>query len=146
LKDKGQAFANRVPLGAMIEVPAAAYTADWFAHHLDFLSIGTNDLVQYCLAIDRDDPNVGDLYDPWHPAVLRLIRHTLEAGKRQGKPVTLCGEMAGQTEFSEVLLGMGLTSFSMHASALLRVKEKLLSLDSRRATRAAEQALNSMFS
>ncbi len=139
-------YAGHVQVGAMIEVPAAAITADWFAHHLDFLSIGTNDLVQYTLAIDRDDPSVADLYDPWHPAVLSLINHTLEAGRRHGTSVTLCGEMAGQVEFTEVLLGLGLTSFSMHASSLLRVKEKLMSLDSRKAQVAAREALGAMYS
>jgi phosphoenolpyruvate-protein phosphotransferase (PTS system enzyme I) len=146
LDEAKQKYADHVPVGAMIEVPAAAITADWFAHHLDFLSIGTNDLVQYTLAIDRDDPSVADLYDPWHPAVLSLINQTLEAGRRHGTSVTLCGEMAGQVEFTEVLLGLGLTSFSMHASSLLRVKEKLFSLDSRRAQVAAQEALSAMYS
>ena len=146
LDESKQKYADHVNLGAMIEIPAAAITADWFAHHLDFLSIGTNDLVQYALAIDRDDPTVADLYDPWHPAVLSLINNTLEAGRRHGTSVTLCGEMAGQVEFSEVLLGLGLTSYSMHASSLLRVKEKLMSLDSGEAKLAAKHALNAMFS
>jgi phosphoenolpyruvate-protein phosphotransferase (PTS system enzyme I) len=144
LAQAGHAMAENVELGAMIEVPAAAIAADWFARELDFLSIGTNDLVQYTLAIDRDDPSVAALYDPWHPAVLQLIDQTLAAGRRHGKTVTLCGEMAGHTDFTEVLLGMGLTSFSVNASALLRIKEKLMQLDTTKAHTVAQRAMGKM--
>ena len=103
-----------VPVGGMIEIPAAAMAAEWFARKLDFLSLGTNDLIQYTLAIDRTDESVAHLYDQLHPAVLRLVADTLAEGARQGKPVSVCGEMAGDTSMTRLLLGLGLRSFSMH--------------------------------
>jgi phosphotransferase system enzyme I (PtsI) len=106
----------------MIEVPAAALSAVDFARHLDFLSIGTNDLIQYTLAIDRVDDEVTYLYDPLHPAVLKLIRMTIEAGRAAGIPVAMCGEMAGDPRYTRLLLGMGLREFSMHHTALQEVK------------------------
>jgi phosphotransferase system enzyme I (PtsI) len=115
-----------VPVGGMIEVPAAALTASLFARRLDFLSIGTNDLVQYTLAIDRADHAVSALYDPFHPAVLQLIAQTLRAGHRAAKPVAVCGEMAGDPQATALLLGMGLRSFSMHPASLLRIKREVL--------------------
>lgn len=118
-----------VRLGAMIEVPAAAIDADWFAQQFDFLSIGTNDLVQYTLAVDRTDHLVAQLYDSRHPAVLSLIRNTIEAGARHGKPVTVCGEMAGQPEDAVLLVQMGIRQLSMQPQALLTVKERLLELE-----------------
>ncbi len=122
LRARGQAFDERLPVGAMIEVPAAAICAPYFARHVDFLSIGTNDLIQYCLAIDRSDDEVNYLYDPLHPAVLHLIYITLRAGRKAGIPVSLCGEMAGDPRYTQLLLGMGLTEFSMHPNNLLEVK------------------------
>lgn len=122
LRARGQAFDERLPVGAMIEVPAAAICAPQFARHVDFLSIGTNDLIQYTLAIDRVDDEVNYLYDPLHPAVLRLIYMTLRAGRKAGIPVSLCGEMAGDPRYTRLLLGMGLTEFSMHPNNLLEVK------------------------
>lgn len=119
----GLAFAADIPVGGMIEVPAAALCAAQFARHLDFLSIGTNDLVQYTLAIDRVDDEVNYLYDPVHPAVLKLIRLTVEAGRRQGIPVSMCGEMAGDPHYVRLLLGMGLRELSMQPNSLLEVKE-----------------------
>jgi phosphotransferase system enzyme I (PtsI) len=116
------AFAPDMEVGAMIEVPAAALSADDFAAHLDFLSIGTNDLIQYTLAIDRVNDEVNYLYDPLHPAVLRLIKMTIDAGKRAGIPVAMCGEMAGDPRYTRLLLGMGLTEFSMHHTSLQEVK------------------------
>lgn len=115
-------FDANLPIGAMIEVPAAALCADSFARELDFLSIGTNDLIQYTLATDRIDEEVNHLYDPLNIAVLRLIRDTIRAGTEAGIPVSLCGEMASDPTFTRLLLGMGLTDFSMPASALLQVK------------------------
>ena len=109
-------------IGAMIEVPAAALTAADFASHMDFLSIGTNDLIQYTLAIDRVDDEVNYLYDPLHPAVLRLVKMTIDAGKAAGIPVAMCGEMAGDPRYTRLLLGMGLSEFSMHQTALPEVK------------------------
>jgi phosphotransferase system enzyme I (PtsI) len=123
LKRGGHKFNNRIPIGGMIEVPAAAVSADLFATHLDFLSIGTNDLIQYTLAIDRVDDSVNYLYDPLHPSVLRLIQITLNAGRRAGIPVAMCGEMAGEVNYVRLLLGMGLRVFSMDPANLLEVKK-----------------------
>jgi phosphoenolpyruvate-protein phosphotransferase (PTS system enzyme I) len=122
LKSQGYRFDPKVPVGGMIEVPAAALSARIFAQHLDFLSLGTNDLIQYTLAIDRIDDEVNYLYDPLHPAVLQLIHLTIRAGHEAGIPVGMCGEMAGDTRYTRLLLGLGLTEFSMHPSALLEVK------------------------
>jgi phosphotransferase system enzyme I (PtsI) len=119
----GEKFDAEIPIGGMIEVPAAAISADLFARHLDFLSIGTNDLIQYTLAIDRLDEAVNYLYDPLHPSVLRLIVTTLRAGQDAGIPVAMCGEMAGDPRYTRLLLGLGLTEFSMHPSALLEIKK-----------------------
>ena len=122
LQRAAHAFAPEIEIGGMIEVPAAALTAADFASHLDFLSIGTNDLIQYTLAIDRVDEEVNYLYDPLHPAVLRLIKMTIDAGKAAGIPVAMCGEMAGDPRYTRLLLGMGLSEFSMHHTALPGVK------------------------
>jgi len=119
----GLAFDPKLPVGAMIEVPAAALCAMAFARRLDFLSIGTNDLAQYALAIDRTDDSVSYLYDPLHPAILRLIRMTIEAGRAQATPVAMCGEMAGEARFTRLLLGLGLRELSMQPGALLEIKE-----------------------
>ncbi|VVD83908.1 phosphoenolpyruvate-protein phosphotransferase [Pandoraea eparura] len=115
-----------VKLGAMIEVPAAALTVSMFLKRLDFLSIGTNDLIQYTLAIDRADNAVAHLYDPLHPAVLRLIAMTIREAHAFGVPVAVCGEMAGDPTATRLLLGMGLREFSMHPSQLLQVKQEIL--------------------
>ena len=118
-----------LPVGAMVEVPAAAICADIFAEYLDFLSIGTNDLIQYTMAIDRVNDEVSYLYEPLHPAVLRLIRMTLDAGARANIPVAMCGEMAGDTKFTQLLLGLGLREFSVHPAYLLEVKKIILESD-----------------
>jgi phosphotransferase system enzyme I (PtsI) len=125
------AFDPALPVGAMIEVPAAALCAGYFARRLDFLSIGTNDLIQYTLAIDRVDHEVASLYDPFHPAVLRLVAGTIRAAREAGRPVSVCGEMAGDWRATALLLGMGLTEFSMHPASLLRVKREILQADTR---------------
>jgi phosphotransferase system enzyme I (PtsI) len=122
LQRQGLAYDPHIRIGGMIEVPAAALSAAAFARRLDFLSIGTNDLIQYTLAIDRVDDEVNYLYDPLHPAVLRLIKMVIDAGKIAGIPVAMCGEMAGDPRYTRLLLGMGLTEFSMHPSALQEVK------------------------
>jgi len=122
LQRESLAFSPDVEIGAMIEVPAAALSAFEFASHMDFLSIGTNDLIQYTLAIDRVDNEVNYLYDPLHPAVLKLIKMTIDAGAATGIPVSMCGEMAGDTRYTRLLLGMGLNEFSMHHTALQEVK------------------------
>ncbi|MFT5445797.1 MAG: phosphotransferase system enzyme I (PtsI) [Gammaproteobacteria bacterium] len=119
---EGVAFDARMPIGAMIEVPAAAICAELFARQLDFLSIGTNDLIQYTIAIDRVDDEVNYLYDPLHPAVLRLIQYTIRAGQKAGIPVAMCGEMAGDSRYTRLLLGLGLKEFSVHPNSLLEVK------------------------
>lgn len=118
-----------VKLGAMIEIPAAALTVPMFLRHFDFLSIGTNDLIQYTLAIDRADEAVSHLYDPMHPAVLQLVAGTIAHGRAQGKSVSVCGEMAGDVAMTRLLLGMGLRSFSMHPSQILQVKQQILRSD-----------------
>ncbi len=123
LDHEGQPYDEAMPIGAMIEVPAAAICADLFARELDFLSIGTNDLIQYTIAIDRVDDEVNYLYDPLHPAVLRLIQMTIQSGRKMGIPVAMCGEMAGDARYTRLLLGMGLKEFSVHPNALLEVKQ-----------------------
>ena len=122
LQRESLTFSPDIKIGAMIEVPAAALSASDFASHMDFLSIGTNDLIQYTLAIDRVDDEVNYLYDPLHPAVLRLIKMTIDAGTGAGIPVSMCGEMAGDPRYTRLLLGMGLREFSMHHTALQEVK------------------------
>ncbi len=124
--EAGLAYDPNVKIGAMIEIPAAALAVQMFLKRLDFLSIGTNDLIQYTLAIDRADNAVAHLYDPLHPAVLGLIAHTLREAHRAGVPVSVCGEMAGDPALTRLLLGMGLTEFSMHPSQLLSVKQEVL--------------------
>lgn len=125
LDARGERYDRSMPVGAMIEVPAAAICADIFARRLDFLSIGTNDLIQYTIAIDRVDDEVSYLYDPLHPAVLRLVATTIAAGRKAGVPVAMCGEMAGDARYTKLLLGMGLREFSVHPNALLEVKQTI---------------------
>ncbi|MCZ2415140.1 MAG: phosphoenolpyruvate--protein phosphotransferase [Burkholderiales bacterium] len=132
LRQRGEAFDPATPIGGMVEVPAAALTAGLFVRKLDFLSIGTNDLIQYTLAIDRSDHDVASLYEPFHPAVLRLIGMTIRTARKAGKPVAVCGEMAGDWAATHLLLGMGLTEFSMHPASLLRVKQEILRADTSR--------------
>ena len=127
--DRRGAVYGHVKLGAMIEIPAAALTLKTFLKYFDFLSIGTNDLIQYTLAIDRADEAVAHLYDPAHPAVLRLVADTIAECRRQGKGVSVCGEMAGDVAYTRLLLGMGLRSFSMHPSQILAVKQEVLRAD-----------------
>lgn len=130
LADAGKAQ-GPVSVGAMIEVPAAALTIERFLRHFDFVSIGTNDLIQYTLAIDRADEAVSHLYDPWHPAVLALLERIIGAAVAAGKPVSVCGEMAGDAAFTELLLAFGLRSFSMHPSCIAEIKQRLLRVDTR---------------
>lgn len=119
---RGIGYDPAMPIGGMIEVPAAAVCADVFARELDFLSIGTNDLIQYAVAIDRVNDEVNYLYDPLNPGVLRLIAGTITAGREAGIPVAMCGEMAGDTRYTRLLIGLGLEEFSVHPAALLEVK------------------------
>lgn len=140
----GIKFAKKVPIGGMIEVPAAALSADAFARELDFLSIGTNDLVQYTLAIDRVDDEVNYLYDPMHPSVLRLIQMVIDAGRRQQIPVAMCGEMAGDPRYIPLLLGMGLREFSMQPGSLLEAKRVLRSLNFARLDRKVSKIIKNI--
>ncbi|SFF48707.1 phosphoenolpyruvate--protein phosphotransferase [Fontimonas thermophila] len=142
LRAEGRPMAEDVPIGAMIEVPAAAIAAPMLARHARFFSIGTNDLIQYTLAIDRVDDEVNYLYDPLHPAVLHLIRHTIESGRRAGIPVAMCGEMAGDPRFTRLLLGLGLTDFSMHPASVLEVKQIVVESDIGRLRAAVSAALD----
>lgn len=119
-------FDKKIPVGAMIEVPAAALAVDAFAKKLDFLSIGTNDLIQYTLALDRIDDEVNYLYDPLHPAVLKLIKMIIDGGKQARIPVSMCGEMASDTLYTRLLLGMGLEYFSVQVNALLEIKHIII--------------------
>ncbi|WP_430432561.1 phosphoenolpyruvate--protein phosphotransferase [Methyloversatilis sp.] len=129
LREANRKFDDRVEIGAMVEIPAAALALGTLMNHFSFLSIGTNDLIQYTLAIDRADEAVAHLYDPLHPAVLRLVQQVIAQAKRAGMPVAVCGEMAGEPQFARLLLGMGLRQFSMHPSQLLEVKREVLRCD-----------------
>ena len=125
MRTKGYKFDENIPVGGMIEVPAAAISASHFAEHLDFLSIGTNDLIQYTLAIDRIDDQVNYLYDPINPSVLALIKMIIDAGIKHKIPVTMCGEMAGNSNYTRLLLGLGLREFSMPPNSILEIKSVL---------------------
>jgi phosphotransferase system enzyme I (PtsI) len=129
LRASRRKFDEEIQVGAMIEIPAAALALPMFVKRLDFLSIGTNDLIQYTLAIDRVDHEVAHLYDPLHPAVLQLLSMTIVSGAKAGIPVSVCGEMAGDTKLTRLLLGMGLREFSMHPAQLLPVKQEILNSD-----------------
>ena len=142
LDNKGIAY-GPVRLGAMIEIPAAALTLKLFLRYFDFLSIGTNDLIQYTLAIDRADEAVAHLYDPCHPAVLRLVADTIAECNAQGKGVSVCGEMAGDVSMTRLLLGLGLRSFSMHPSQILAVKQQVLRSDTAKLKAWAQRVLES---
>jgi phosphotransferase system enzyme I (PtsI) len=131
LDNRGVAY-GPVELGAMIEIPAAALIVRTFLKYFDFLSVGTNDLIQYTLAIDRSDESVAHLYDACHPAVLRLLADTISACRAEGKPVSVCGEMAGDVTLTRLLLGLGLRSFSMHPAQILAVKQEVLRADAGR--------------
>ena len=140
LEGRGQ-VAGPVRLGAMIEVPAAALMVRTFLRYFDFLSIGTNDLIQYTLAIDRADEAVSHLYDPLHPAVLGLVADVIAQSHAQGKSVSVCGETAGDTSMTRLLLGLGLRSFSMHPAQILAVKQEILRADTRKLAPWAQQVL-----
>jgi phosphotransferase system enzyme I (PtsI) len=126
LDERGQPYDAGIEVGGMIEIPAAALSLPIFMRRLNFLSIGTNDLIQYTLAIDRTDDAVAHLYDPLHPAVLTLVANTIQTATRGGVPVAVCGEMAGDLQLTRLLLGLGLRSFSMHPSQLLPIKDRIL--------------------
>jgi phosphotransferase system enzyme I (PtsI) len=129
LRSEGFEITDHVEIGAMIEVPAAALALPRLIRHVDFVSVGTNDLVQYLLAADRNNDALGDLYSPLHPAVLRLLHEIVTLGRRSHTPVTVCGEMAGDIHFTRLLLALGLTDFSMHPSSLLEVRRAIRESD-----------------
>ena len=141
LDASGIKYDRELQVGGMIEVPAAAVCADIFARHMDFLSIGTNDLIQYTMAIDRVNDEVNYLYDPLHPAVIRLIHATIQAGRKAGIPVGMCGEMAGEPQHTCLLLGLGLREFSVHPTILLEIKQIINQCNIPRLTRLAKKAL-----
>jgi phosphotransferase system enzyme I (PtsI) len=142
LVERRARFDPALKIGAMIEVPAAALSADAFARKLDFLSIGTNDLIQYTLAIDRIDDEVSYLYNPLHPAVLQLIKQTIDAGSRVRKPVSMCGEMASDPAYTRLLLGMGLNYFSVQTNSLLEIKHIINNSHAGRLRRQARKILD----
>ncbi len=142
LDNRGAVYGG-VQIGAMIEVPAAALSVNMFLKYFDFLSLGTNDLIQYTLAIDRADESVAHLYDPLHPAVLHLVAQTIAACNAQGKSVSVCGEMAGDVAMTRLLLGLGLRTFSMHPAQLLAVKQEVLRSDTVKLQIFAQRVLHS---
>ncbi|MBW8900555.1 MAG: phosphoenolpyruvate--protein phosphotransferase [Massilia sp.] len=144
LREQNVKFDEAVEVGAMIEIPAAALALPMFVKRLDFLSIGTNDLIQYTLAIDRVDYEVAHLYNPLHPAVLNLIAMTIDAGHKAGIDVAVCGEMAGDVKLTRLLLGMGLREFSMHPAQLLAVKQEILASDLTRLVPRTKRILRAM--
>jgi len=141
LEDRHIAYDRGVEIGGMIEIPAAALALNIFVRKLDFLSIGTNDLIQYTLALDRTDDTVSHLYDPLHPAVLNLVSQIIRSANKAGKPIALCGEMAGDVQLTRLLLGFGLRQFSMHPSRLLEVKQQVLQSSLREAAPQASKML-----
>lgn len=138
---EGKFFDERLPVGGMIEIPAAALSAEAMARHLDFFSIGTNDLIQYTLAADRLDTNLGHLVQPTHPAVLRLIDMTIRAGHKAGIPVAMCGEMAGEPRYTRLLLGLGLREFSMQPAMIPEIKHIIQNSDIEQLTKKARRVL-----
>jgi phosphoenolpyruvate-protein phosphotransferase (PTS system enzyme I) len=144
LREQNKKFDPLIPVGAMIEIPAAALTLPMFVKRMDFLSVGTNDLIQYTLAIDRADHEVAHLYNPLHPAVLYLLSTTISIGAKAGIPVSVCGEMAGDTRMTRLLLGMGLREFSMHPTQILPVKQEILNTDLRAIAAQTKKILRTM--
>ncbi len=141
LRRQGAVFDEKIPFGIMIEVPSVAILADSLMAEVDFMSIGTNDLIQYTLAVDRDNDLVNSLYQPLHPAVLQLIGRVIEAGRKADKPVALCGEMAGDPQYIPLLVGMGLLDLSMNPAALLEAKKIVRSMSYKEWQETARRAL-----
>ncbi|MGG6446040.1 putative PEP-binding protein, partial [Pseudobacillus badius] len=137
----GIAVADKIEVGMMIEVPSSAVMADVFAKEIDFFSIGTNDLIQYTLAADRMNKQVAYLYEPFHPAVLRLLKTVIDAAHKEGKRAAMCGEMAGMEAAIPVLLGMGLDEFSMNASAVLPARKLISQLSKKEIGQSMDQML-----
>jgi phosphoenolpyruvate-protein phosphotransferase (PTS system enzyme I) len=141
LAEKSIKTAPQVLVGGMIEIPASVLMLRYFSQHLDFFSIGTNDLIQYTLAIDRGDEAVSHLYDPLHPAVVQLVGMAIATAQRAGKPIAVCGEMAGEVSLARMLTGLGLREFSMHPANILRVKQRLLQTDADACTHIAARMM-----
>jgi phosphoenolpyruvate-protein kinase (PTS system EI component) len=142
LRRRGERLPDKLPpLGIMIETPGAALSADALALEADFFAIGTNDLTAYTLAVDRAESDLASLYDPLHPAVLRLVQFTTEAALRLRMPVSVCGEMAGNPRLTPLLLGLGLRSFSMNAAAVPRVKQVVRAVEIDACTRLARRVM-----
>ena len=138
---EGIPYNHSVPIGGMVEIPAAALALNVFIKKLDFLSIGTNDLIQYTLAIDRTDEEVAHLYDPLHPAVLQLLAQVIASANKAGVPISVCGEMAGELAYTRLLLGMGLRQFSMHPAQLLSTKQRILTTSLRDTTALTQKIM-----
>jgi phosphotransferase system enzyme I (PtsI) len=141
LDSEGIPFDPKIPVGVMIEVPSAAVCADLLAPHSDFFSIGTNDLIQYTVAVDRVNPHVANLYKPTHPAVIRLIKGTVDAGRDHGIWTGVCGEMAGDIRLTPLLIGLGVEELSVSPKILPRVGQVIRSLDFAQCRATAEEAL-----
>lgn len=141
LKKQGLTYSDKIRVGIMIEIPSAAIMADLLAQHVDFFSIGTNDLIQYVCAVDRMNENIHNLYDPFHPGVLRLIQMTIAAGEARGIEVAMCGEMAANEALTEILLGMGLTHFSMAPGSILKTKKMIREMEFSKAQSLAKKVL-----
>lgn len=141
LSKEGKTFCRNIPIGMMIETPAAVWMAEEFAELVDFFSIGTNDLTQYILAVDRGNAAVSEKYDPFHPAVLRAVRHTIEAAHRHQVTVGMCGEFAGNEEAAGLLLGMGLDEFSISSSGIAAMKYALRQVSYQDMQKLAKKAL-----
>ncbi|MCX7957412.1 MAG: phosphoenolpyruvate--protein phosphotransferase, partial [Endomicrobia bacterium] len=122
LEKEGYEFDNNIPIGIMIETPSAALTTDIITKKVDFISIGTNDLIQYTLAVDRHNENVAELYEPLHLSILRMIKHIVECSKKNNKPVSICGEMAADISFTKILIGLGVDELSVPPGSVLKIK------------------------
>ncbi|MFH1541001.1 MAG: phosphoenolpyruvate--protein phosphotransferase [Elusimicrobiota bacterium] len=142
LRNKSIPFDEDIEVGVMVEIPSAAITVDLFAKEVDFLSIGTNDLIQYTLVVDRVNEYVADLYNPFHLSVLRLLKNIIDVGYREGKWVSMCGEMAADPSCIEVLLGLGLEHFSVAATSVLKIKKEILKTNLSKAKKFTEEIFN----
>jgi phosphotransferase system enzyme I (PtsI) len=141
LDKEGVPYAREIPVGIMIEVPSAAIMAEALAKECDFFSIGTNDLVQYTMAVDRGNPRVAELYSPAHPAILQLLKHVMEAGRRGGVEIAMCGEMSGDVDYTMLLLGLGLRVFSVSSLSLPELKKLIRSVTIKQCEELAEEVL-----
>ncbi|GAA3332114.1 hypothetical protein GCM10020331_091350 [Ectobacillus funiculus] len=142
LQSEGVVVAEGIEIGMMVEIPSSAVMADVFAKEVDFFSIGTNDLIQYTLAADRMNERVSYLYQPYNPAILRLVKMVIDAAHKEGKWAGMCGEMAGDEVVIPILLGLGLDEFSMSATSILSARNQILSLSKEEVARAIEQIIN----